>query len=208
MAKRRRRARRGTGSVIAVRTLSGLGKVGRPGSTLGAVVPPLVGGGVAGAALLLVEHFGKPSAGQLASDTMVSLAENSEFVSAGAGALASAAIWGIYGAPAGVAALAAAAAVSGTVIAYRQLLKSESTAVTDPASGPTVGTNGLAGRYRMRLRGTGAIVAQRAIPGQYGNLGAIVMEPSKLRGLGDPRGETVSLGAVNPGAFGTPGFNI
>jgi hypothetical protein len=211
MAKKRRR---GTGSVISVKPLSGgLGKVGKPGSLLGATVPALVAGVAAGGGALLAEHMGKPSNGEVPSDTMIMLAENSPWVGVGAGAVASALMWALFGQSAGVTALAGTAAVGGTVLGYKVLTTTQSTATTDPATGPTVPATAGLGRYRYRMRGmrgVGAIVPQLQPPGMNG-LGAIVMEPGAtrgMRGLGDPRGETVSLGSVNPSAFGTPGFSF
>lgn len=207
MAKKRRR---GTGSVIAVKPLSGLGKVSRPGSILGSFVPPLVAGVAAGGGALLVEHMGKPSNGEQPTDIMITLAENAPWVGAGLGAGVGLAMWPMFGASAALAGVAGALGVSGALLAYKMLTATQSTATTDPATGPTVSTQGL-GAYRYRrmrgIRGTGAIVPQLMPPGMNG-LGAIVMEPSATRGLGDPRGETVSLGNVNPSAFGTPGFTF
>jgi hypothetical protein len=217
MAKRRRRRLRGTGSVIAVRQLSGsgLGKVGRPGSLLGQIVPPLVGGAVAGGSMLLLEHMGKPADGAIPNETVVMLAENSAWVGIGAGALAAGAMLMLFGTPAGLAAFAGAATVGGTLLGYQALVKTESTATTDPATGPTASPTAGLGRYRYRMRGMGAIVPQMQPPGMNG-VGAIVLEPAAMRGLrggntrglGDPRGETVSLGSINPSAFGTPGFSV
>lgn len=210
MAKKRRR---GTGNVISVKPLSGgLGKVGKPGSLLGAVVPGVVAGLAAGGGALLAEHMGKPRNGEVPSDTMIMLAENSPYVGLGAGAVASALLWALAGASAGLSAAAGTAAVGGTVLGMKYLFSSESTATTDPASGPTVPATAGLGRYRYRMRGmrTGAIVPQLQPPGMNGarGMGAIVMDPVATRGLGDPRGETVSLGNVNPSAFGTPGFSF
>lgn len=211
MAKKRRR---GTGSVISVKPLSGgLGKVGKPGSLLGSLVPPVVAGLATGGSTLLVEHLGKPANGEQPTDTMIMLAENSPIVGLGAGALASGLMWWLFGAPAGLSAIGGTAAIGATTYGLKWLMSSQSTATTDPATGPTVpATSGL-GRYRYRMRGMrgmGAIVPQLQPPSMNGmrGMGAIVMEPSATRGLGDPRGETVSLGNVNPSAFGTPGFNF
>jgi hypothetical protein len=210
MAKKHRR---GTGSVISVKPLSGgLGKIGKPGSLLGSVVPPIVAGIAAGGGALLAEHLGKPTNGEQPSDTMIMLAEQSPWVGVGAGAVASGLMWALFGSAAGITALAGAAAVGGSIFGYKVLASTQSTATTDPATGPTVpATSGL-GRYRYRMRGMrgmGAIVPQLQPPGMNGRgMGAIVMEPSATRGLGDPRGETVSLGSVNPSAFGTPGFSF
>lgn len=211
MAKKRRR---GTGSVISVKPLSGgLGKVGKPGSLLGATVPALVAGVAAGGGALLAEHMGKPSNGEVPSDTMIMLAEHSPWVGAGAGALASALMWAMFGGAAGMTGIAGTVAVGGSILGYKLLTATQSTATTDPASGPTVPATAGLGRYRYRMRGMrgmGAIVPQLQPPGMNGarGVGAIVMEPQATRGLGDPRGETVSLGNVNPSAFGTPGFSF
>ncbi len=209
MAKRKRK--RGTGSVISVKPLSGLGKVGKPGSVLGSVVPALVGVGVTGAAMLFLEHSAKPKDGQLPNDTILTLAEYSPIVGAGVGALAGAGLWAMSGAPAGITAISGAVAAGISLFGYQYLVKNESTLATDPATGPTASTSGLgAYRYRRRMlgvRGMGALVPQLQPPGMRG-VGAIVMEPTATRGLGDPRGETVSLGNVNPSAFGTPGFSV
>ena len=207
MSKRRRRTS-GTGSIIAVRQLSGagLGKVGNPGSALGAFLPPLVGGGLTGAAAVLIEHMGAPSAdGTVPSEMVMKLAENAPWVGVGAGLLGSLAVYAILGAPAALGAAAGTIGVAGSLVALKALQTTAPTATTEPAAPATKG--GL-GRYRRRMfRGVGAIVPQLQPPG----MGAIVMEQRAMNGLGyggDPRGETVSLGSVNPSAFGTPGFQI
>lgn len=208
MAKRRRRARRGTGSIIAVRQLSGtgLGKATNPSSVLGAMLPPAIGGGLAGGATLLVEYMGGPQKdGTVPNKTMITLAENAPLVGLGVGVLGAGAAYMLLGAPAGVSAAAAAAIVTGTLFAMHKFKASSPSATTEPAAPPS--TAGV-GRYHRRMRGTGAIVPQLMPQG----MGAITMEQvAGTRGLGygsDPRGETVSLGSVNPGAFGTPGFNV
>jgi hypothetical protein len=208
MAKRRRA--RGTGSVIAVRQLNGLGKVSRPGTLLGSLVPPVVGGGLVGGVMLALEHMGKPSAdGNQPSPTMVTMAENSELIGAGAGLIGAAAMYPLLGAPAAASAAAGAVVVGLAIFALKSLQKSEITASTVPATAvpgaQNPSTKGLGSMYQTRSMG--AIVPQLMPRGMNGT-GAIVMEQQAMRGLGDPRGETVSLGNVNPGAFGTPGFQI
>lgn len=214
MAKRRGR-KRGTGSIIAVRQLSGtgLGKASNPGSALGALLPPVLGGGLAGAATVLVEYMGGPQKdGKIPNETVMKLAENAPLVGLGVGLLGAGAAYAMLGAPAGVAAAASAVVVGGSLFAIHKFKADEPSATTEPAAPPTTSTSGL-GRYHRRMRGMGAIVPQLMPQGMAG-MGAITMEQVAgpgMRGLGygsDPRGETVSLGNVNPGAFGTPGFNI
>lgn len=201
MAKKKRR----TGSVITVRRLSGrgLGKLSNPSSGLGAVVPPLLGGGLAGAATVLLEHMASPTDGTAPSQTMMTLGEYAPYIGAGVGALGGLALYAAVGAPQGAAAAAGAVGTAGSLLAYKMLNQSKANAGVVP---PAVSTDGR----RRRMRRTGAIVPQvqpRGMAGRRGT-GAIVMEPVSTRGLGDPRGEAVSLGQINSTAFGTPGFNV
>jgi hypothetical protein len=61
--------------------------------------------------------------------------------------------------------------------------------------------------------GLRAVVPEYSMRGLgRGGMGAIVMESQASRGNGagplGSYGETVNLGAINPGAFGTPGFRF
>lgn len=173
---------------------------------LGAALPPVIGGGLAGAATVLIEYMGGPQKdGSVPNATVMKLAEHAPLVGLGVGMLGAAGAYMLLGAPAGVSAAISAIAVGGSLYAIHAYKAESPSATTEPAATP--GTSGL-GRYHRRFRGVGAIVAQTMPSG----MGAITMEQvAGMRGLGygaDPRGETVSLGNVNPGAFGTPGFNI
>lgn len=186
MAKKSRRHK--TGSVITTRKLSGtgIGNLKNPSSALGALLPPLLGGAVAAGAAYTLEHMASGSNGQAPSSTMVMLADNAPWVGVVVGGLAAAGMYALVGAPQGLATLAGAAGVAGALAVSKMLNK----------SAPVAG-----------FRGMGALVPQLQPPG----MGAIVMTPESIngvRGLGDPRGEVVSLQGVNASAFGTPGFNI
>lgn len=192
MAKKRRHR---TGSVITTRRLSGsgLGKLDQPGSALGAVLPPLLGGGLAALGAFGISHLATPEAGAMQSSTQQFLQKNAEWLGIAVGGLGALAMYTLVGAPQGLGAMAGAIGVGGALGTAKVMSQS-----------PTV-----AGRYRMRARMMGAIVPQLS------PTGAIVMAPAPMQGLGNSyqargpsAGEVVSLGAVNPGAFGTPGFTM
>jgi hypothetical protein len=201
MAKKKR-----TGSVISVRRLSGrgLGKLSNPSSGMGAVVPPLLGGGLAGAATVFIEHMATPTDGTAPSATMATMGEYAPYIGAGVGALGALALYAGVGAPQGAAAAAGALGTAGSLVAYKFLNQEKAAQGVVPPAVATSGRRMLAGRRRntgaivmepVATRGTGAIVPQIQPAGMAG-------------GLGDPRGETVSLGSVSPGAFGSPGFQV
>jgi hypothetical protein len=202
MAKKKR-----TGSVISVRRLSGrgLGKISNPSSGMGAVVPPLLGGGLAGAATVLIEHMATPTNGTAPSATMATMGEYAPYIGVGVGALGAAALYAVVGAPQGAAAAAGAFGVGGSLVAYKLLNQEKAAAGVVP---PAVATSGRRmGRSLYGRRSTGAIVME---PVATRGTGAIVpqIQPQGMAGTGDPRGETVALGAVSPSAFGTPGFAV
>jgi len=96
-----------------------------------------------------------------------------------------------------------------TGFASDQILAGNQNALAQAAVGlaPSAGaTSGLGSMFTMRpghgVRGLGmgAVVPQ---------LDGVVMEPSGMHGVGYTAysgGEEVSLGSINAGAFGTPGF--
>ncbi|UCC74000.1 MAG: hypothetical protein JSV86_05435 [Gemmatimonadota bacterium] len=199
--RRYRRRMRGLGSIITARRLRGLGgvrlgRVGSPGSFLGALIPVGVGGGVAALTTIGIRHFAKPaqSQGQLA------LYKYAPWIGVGAGLLASGGLYVAAGGPAALtgalsAGLAGGAMVLNDVVGASKLGEHAMALATD-SGGASNGGNG----------GTGAIVVER------GGMGALVLEPSTSRGYGmqgvGSYGEVVNLGNVTPAAFGTPGFNI
>jgi len=215
MAKKKRR----TGSIISVRRLSGrgVGKLSNPSSGLGAVVPPLLGGGLAGAATVLIEHMATPTDGKIASETMLTMGQYAPYIGAAVGALGSLALAALVGAPQGAAAAAGSVGVGGSLAVYKLLNQEKAAAGVEPPVTATDGRRrGVYGR-----RGTGAIVMEPVATSGRRGTGAIVpqLQPKGMAGglgdprgetvsLGDPRGETVSLGNVSSSSFGTPGFSV
>ncbi len=195
MAKRRyKRRRRGTGSVIRVRKLSGsgVGRITDPKSLAGTVVPIALGGIGAGMASVGLRQSIVPD-----TETKRWLVEYAPVAGiAGAGVLALL-VRGIVGAPAAAMTFSAGAAVGLVMIANEMSAK----AAMASANGAE--------------NAMGAIVPVYSRPQ---GMGAIVMEPQASRGygagaLGGGRGvgsygEVVNLGNINAKAFGTPGFKM
>lgn len=192
-------ARKGksVGTVITIRRMNGLGRMGDPKSFLGALAPALLGGGSAGAAYLAARYWAKPSEG----DTPKAVFKWAPLIGMGVGALASLALIPTVGAPAGMAGLATALVVGGTAFAHDMIIRNKQGefALALPA---TVASGSGAS-------GFGVVVPERILP--PGTRG-IVLEDAAARdpriryGVGGAYGEDVQLGAVNAGAFGTPGF--
>jgi len=189
MARRRRRRRtRGVGNIITTRKTSGLGSLGslkKPGTVLGSLLPPLLGGGLTALATMAITHMakkGKATAGWGA------LGEGDPAVDAGANAAAAAgdpaaqtatthqkldeyapimgiALGGVgafflgstFGKPAGYAAAAGALGVGGSMLVARLMAH--------------------------KTAGLGTVVAEYGTAG-LGNAGtgAIVMEPNSAQG--------------------------
>lgn len=181
MAKRRGKRRHRTGSIITTRKLNGLGNLKSPSSVTGAVVPPVLGGAIAGGTTLALEHM----------DTgMVWMPDYAGAIGLGASAAVAAVMWKMVGKPQALALLAAAATVTGLHYGKKYL---ESV----PA------TRGYRTRNHM-----GAVVAER-LSGR--GTGAIVMESNAQQGYNTRSGgEKVKvaggLGAINSSAFGTSAF--
>lgn len=182
MAKRRRhgkKRRRGMRGLGSTLVVRrGLGNLFKGQGLAATILPPIIGVGVAAATVLGVRHFANP-ADTAGSGKM--LFKNAGWLALGAGAVSAAALYVLGGTKAAAAAFVGAAGVSAVILGHDHLMTSS--------------PNMAAG-----LAGLGAIVPEYA--GMRG-LGAIVMQPQ----LSGPRGETVQLGAINPGAFGTAGFH-
>lgn len=203
MAKKRRKSRKGgTGSVITMRRLKGVGALNRPASFAGAFLPPLIGGGVTGIALLATRYWAKPSEGQ----TPRMLFKYAPAVGFGAGALASIAMYWFAGAPAMLSSMASSLITAAIPMAQDMMLKTRlgeyQLALAD--------VNGNGGGDTA---GLGVIVPQRI----SGGTGAIMFQPTSqvdpyqrygVSGLGsnDMFGQTVSLqgtgSAIQASAFG------
>jgi len=193
MAKRKK-GRRGhrTGSVITTRRLNGLGNIKQPSSLAGAVVPPLAAGIVTGGVTVAAEQLITPDGTGGAMDMLHNYAP---LVGLVAGGMTSLALRYMAGKPQALAGLTASVMVSGTLLLKRYIESAPATA-------------GMGYMYRGH-RQMGAVVAEQLNGLPAGGMGAIVMEPYGQQGYGNPGGGArVSLGAINPSAFGTPGFDM
>lgn len=188
----------GMGTIITMRR--GMGAL--PGGKLGeAVIPGLVGGGVTALVTLLVRQMVDPNTSE--SNRMI--VRWAWLIGHGTGIAASLALLLFGGTPAGIASFVAATSVGLGFFGQDLLLARTGGSITAAVASP-----GTAG-YRGRPRGTAAIVPEygRALPAQ--GMGAMVMEPVGANGrrsgtLGGPYGQTVALGGLNTGAFGTSPF--
>lgn len=191
---RRRRGFRGLGSIISTRRISGLGRVGSPGSFLGTVVPPAVGGGTAALVAIGIRQFAKPAQ----SRTQAALYKYAPWLGMAAGAVAALGLYMMGGTSASLSGFVAAGAAGGALL------------LNDAVRAARPGEDALA----MAGGGGGTTAGLRAIVPEYerAGMGAIVMEPQASRGYGagalGSYGEVVNLGNINPASFGTPGFQI
>lgn len=190
MAKRKRHRRRGVGSVIQVRKLSGLGHIGASSSGVGVALPIVLGGGTALLTTVGIRQFMTPT-----TSTGMSVMKNAPAIGLGAGAIVAAGLWNITSQPAGLGALASAVLVSGGLwlSEYAATLRLQTTASGTAGMGAVIATP-TSGNGANGIRGAGQ--------------GAIVLEPMAGRGTSGvgSYGETVNLGAINRSPFGTPGF--
>lgn len=206
MAKKRRsksRRRSGTGQLITIRRMKGVGSLRRPSSFAGSAVPPLVGGGVTGLAMLATRYWAKPSE----SETGAALFRHAPAVGMGAGALSSVSLYWLGGAPAMISSMVSTLLVGGAGYLHDMLLK-ERRGEFDLAMSTANG----AGNGNGDTSGLGVIVPER-IAGANGGTGAIMFQPTSqvdpykrygVSGLGynDQFGQTVNLSGVNPSVFG------
>ena len=182
------------GSVIRIRQ-KGVGQLNRPSSIVGSYAPALIGG-LATAAITIALRMMTPK-----TEMQMRIMEFAPWIGGLSGTVIALLVGSMSGRPAGYGVAAGSTVVSVAMIA------SEAMAKTRLAS---AGTGGLFGRRRL-----GAIVMEPHASRGYGAgpLGAIVPEYANTRGLSGGRqlgayGDTVNLGNVNQGAFGTPGFNV
>jgi len=199
MSKKRKRRGHRTGSVITTRRLNGLGNLKQPASFTGAVVPPLAGGIMTGAATFATEYFTTPDGTGGVQDTLHKYAP---MVGIGVGGLTSLALMFTAGKPQALASFVSTLVVGATLLVDNYLDATPTVAAKDAT------TKGLGYMYRGR-RQMGAVVAEKLNGLPARGMGAIVMEPYGQQGYGNAGGgEKVSLGAINPSAFGTPGFDM
>ncbi len=180
MAKRKKHHRRGTGGVLQVRQLSGLGKMRQPNSLMGALLPIVIGGVVTGGTMIGIRSFMTPD-----TETKQNVMEYAPWIGLAAGGVAGLALWNMSSQHAGVLTLAASGAITLSTVVGEAVAKSRMTA--------------------PKTAGVGAIVPEYSRTGT----GAILMERAGTRGLGDAsRGANIRLGKINTSAFGTPGFVV
>jgi hypothetical protein len=185
MSKRRNKKRRGTGSVLQVRRLSGLGAMKSPNSIMGVLLPVGIGLVTAGGTMVGIRSFMHPD-----TQMKASLMDYAPWVGLAAGGVASLAVWNMQSQHAGLIALGTAAAVTLTTVAGEAVAKARLTA--DAGGSGTQGLSAIVAEYQNR-RGMGAVLMERA-------------------GTSDAqRGANINLhglGRINTGAFGTPGFIV
>jgi len=188
-SSRRRSRRRGMGSIIRV---SRIGNLSDPRSGAGAILPVVIGGGVTIAVTLGIRQMVEPTTGV---DSNATLLENAPLVGGLAGVIVGGVLYAMKMQPAGLAAGAGALIAAGAMWGLEKA--ADMKAATAPIT--AAGLRAVVPEYSMRGLGRGG-------------MGAIVMESQASRGNGagplGSYGETVNLGAINPGAFGTPGFRF
>lgn len=188
MAKRRKHRRhRGTGSVLQVRKLSGLGAMRMPNSLMGSLLPVAIGGLVSGGTMIGIRSFMHPD-----TATKANVMEYAPWIGLAAGGITGLALWNMSSQAAGLLAVAAAGVLTLTTVVGEAVAKARMT--TEVAK--TSGMGAIVAEYGGR-RGTGAILMERAGTGRASHR------------LGDAqRGANINLGKINTGAFGTPGFSV
>jgi len=193
MAKKRKR-RGGTGSVITLRRLKGVGSLRKPSSFAGSAIPALIGGGVTGLATLATRYWAKPSEGE----NPLMLFKWAPALGLGGGILSSVALYWLGGAPAMISSLVSSVMVSASMLAHDYLLKSTigEFALAHPApqtEGSTAGL-GVIVPNRIGTQGVGAMMLESAASrdpvNRYG-----------VHGTGS-YGQEVTLQGITPTAFG------
>jgi hypothetical protein len=185
MAKRKKHHRRGTGSVLQVRKLSGLGAMRMPNTLMGSLLPVAIGGVVAGGTMIGIRSFMHPD-----TETKANVMEYAPWIGLAAGGVAGLAMWNMSSQSAGLLTIATAGVLTLATVVGEAVAKARMT------------------NEVTKTAGFGAIVPEYS--GRQG-MGAILMERAGTGGhrLGDAqRGANINLGKINTGAFGTPGFSV
>jgi hypothetical protein len=201
----RRHSTRGLGSAIS---LKGLGKVKSSRGIMSFLLPTAVGVLVPAGVILAARYFSDPTKG----DTQKMIYQQAPWLGLGAGVISAIALYLMGGGTAAAAASGVAATgVALTAFAGDQLLVKDperrvwaQSLNEGPAPAPAPHAAAGFGNY-FTMRPNGALGA--AVP-QLSATGAVVMSPTNgpMGYSAYSGGETVSLGAVNSDAFGTPGF--
>lgn len=199
--RRRRRSLRGFGNIISVR--KGVDGLFDTGTVVGDALPVVLGGAVAVATTILVRKMvpavvtaAAPAAGGAAGFGTLSsmMVQYAPLVGALAGSLAGLGlVYGMGKRTAGTAMMASAVTVGG-VLQYGSSMGLSGFGAIVPEYGM--------GAVMPMMNGLGATVLEEWNPGQ---------RPDSIGALSGAYGTTVDLsglGAVNTGAFGTPGFHV
>lgn len=196
MAKRKTRNRksRRLGSVITTRPLR-LGKVDQPGTWLGAIVPPAVGGGIALASSVGIEALAQPSAGTAPTATHMWLQRNSAWLGIGVSTLVGlgAPMFGLRKAT-GASIFAGGLGVGGALLIKRWMDDTANSAATAGLRGRRTGAIVM---DRVSNNGMGAVVAERSPVGPLGSV---------YQAHGPAAGAVVNMAGINSSAFGTSPF--
>lgn len=208
MAKKRRR---GTGNIITMRRLRGLGRLNNPSSFMGSALPPLLGVGLTALTTVATRYWAKPSEGE----TPKALFKWAPGIGLAVGSVFSLGLYYLGGAPAAISGFTGSLATSGGLMLHDHIVKNNigEFSLALPASVAGNGGGDLEG-YRRRMAGMGVVVPERRLAG--GQTRGIVYEDAASR---DPRrrygatgsyGETVNVpgnvSGLSPSAFGTPGY--
>jgi len=200
----------GTGSIIRVRKLKGLGQLDKPDSWMGASLPVVLGGGVAMATSVGIRHLITPT-----SEMQANMMRYAPWIGMGAGLLTAGIFAATVSQPAGLAAAAAATGVAGAILAAdwvtRRKLAANAPGETVDAMTPYIGAVVME-PHASRGYGAGPLGAYETymLSGQQQGTGAIVPEYSQTPGTAGvgAYGDVVNLQGISPGAFGTPGFQV
>jgi len=231
MARKRkssRRRRRGMGNILTVRRAGMRGlKDFKKIDAGSAILPILIGGGLTALTVAGIRYATVTSESTL-SEGQQKMYRYASAAGLGVGVLASGALFAFSGASAAVSAATASVFVAVTGVVHDWYSANYPVAQTAllgdmvPATLPRQPT--LAAPATAPARGLGyyggAASALRQGPRHQAQFGAVVAEPvngivmEPVRGLGATAdsqyggGYEVNLGAVNTGAFGTPGFKV
>lgn len=159
-------------------------------------MPVVLGAGTAALTTIGIRSFMTPT-----SQAQMQAVTYAPWIGMGAGVLTSLALWNMAGQPAGISALAGALVIGGGFV------------VSEAAAKMRLQNGGAVAGIRGGLRAVVPEYSLRGLPaGGVGRLGAIALEPLSDRGYGagpvGSYGETVNLGQINAGAFGTPTFTL
>lgn len=187
MAKKKKSRRRGTGSVLQVRQLSGLGAVRRPNTVMGTLIPVAVGGVVTAGTTIGIRALMTPDT-EVKSNVM----QYAPWIGLAAGGVVSLALWNMTSQAAGMIALATSGALALATVVGESVARMR---LTNGAAPQTAGLGAIVPEYSGRRNGVGVVLMERAGTGR----------PR----LGDAqKGANINLGKINTAAFGTPGFVV